>query len=209
MEPRQVRLPDLDLLELVGGLVQHGELEVDAAERKSQRHAFRNAGARGLIERDHARWAALDPVRLLEAGEQRQLRVGLGRPLPHAESLPAVTRGHMGVAQRDDRGQEIGLGAKGVAKAEDGALRLALREQRAPKLVLDAGQRHLLLVAIGAESDQALLRAQRPLPVRLGHADVSKRSERGEVVLVAREQPLEESHGLAGAAGPPEILRRC
>jgi len=112
VEPRQVGFPDLDLLKLVGGLVQHGELEVDAAEGEGQRHALRGARARGLVERDHARRAALGPVGLLEAGQEREGRLGLDRALPHAEGLPGFARRGVGVSQRDGGGQEIGLGAE-------------------------------------------------------------------------------------------------
>src|SRR5260370_8426503 len=115
----------------------------------------------------------------------------------------------MGVSHRYDSGQEIGLGAQRLAKSGERALRLALREKRPPELVVDAGQRRLLLPPVAsAEGDDTLLRAQRTLPLPVGEAQIPQRSERGHVVVVARQQALEQGGGLAGAARPPEVLRR-
>src|SRR5262249_58812208 len=51
----------LDLFELLGGLVQHLELEVDATERNGEREIVGSAVHRRSIERDHATGAALLP----------------------------------------------------------------------------------------------------------------------------------------------------
>ena len=134
----------------------------------------------------------------------------LDRPLPHAEGLPAVTRRRVSVSQRNDGGHEVGLGAERVAEAGDGGLNLALREKRPPELVLDAGQHRLFRAPFaGAQRDDPLLRAQRPLPLPLGHAEIAQGAERRHVVVVVGQQALEQGRGFLGAARPPEVLRRC
>ena len=134
-----------------------------------------------MAELDHASRAALDPVRLLEAGEDRQLRLSLDGPLPPAKSLPGVARGHVGVSHRHNGGQEIGLGAQRLAKPGVGGLPLAFRDKRPPELVSDAGQCCLLVAPVPrAKGNDTLLRAQRPLPLPAGDAQLPQRSERGQ-----------------------------
>ena len=87
-------------------------------------------------------------------------------------------------------------------------LKLTLREKRPPDLVLDAGQRRLFLTPLArAEGNDPLLRAERPLPLPVGHGEIPQGAQRGQMVVVPRQQALEQGHGLPGAARPPEVLR--
>ena len=89
----QRRRAHLDLLELIGGLVQHGKLEVHAAERYGHRQVARTARRRPLVERDHPPRPTLGAMHLLHAVQQRQrARRGLETSFPRAESLSVVAR---------------------------------------------------------------------------------------------------------------------
>src|SRR5262245_34953262 len=93
----KIRHAHLELLELIGGLVQHGQLEVDPAQAEREREVVRVPTHGGLVERDHPGRASLGAVKVLDAGEERRGRLRLERAFPDAERLTGVTGGHMDV----------------------------------------------------------------------------------------------------------------
>src|SRR6266850_2671800 len=149
VQARQIRRAHLHLLELVGRLVEHGELEVDAAEGEGEGQAFRSAGARILVESDHPGGSPSVAVDLLDAGEQRQGGIRLEATLPDAERLSTVTAPEMRVAHRHRGGEEVRLRAERLAEAADGGLNLPLPEERPAELEVDAGQPALLRRSLG------------------------------------------------------------
>jgi len=84
---RQVRRPNFDLLELVGGFVEHLEVEVDPPERDGEREVVGCALEGITVQRDHPTRSTFLAVVPLEPGEQRQRRHGLGSALPGADGF--------------------------------------------------------------------------------------------------------------------------
>src|SRR2546426_5183630 len=168
VQARQVRGAHLHLLKLVGRLVEHGELEVDAAEGEGEGQAFRSAGARILVESDHPGGPPSVAVELFDAGQEGQRGIRLEPALPDAESLSTVTAPEMRVAQRHGGGEEVGLRAQRLAEAADGGLNLPLPQERPAELEVDAGQPGLLGRSLGGAGGchEALLSLQgaRPVP---------------------------------------------
>src|SRR5207245_1378698 len=70
---RQVGSTHLDLLELVGRLVEHLELEVHATERRREGEVVGHALGRRAVERDHAAGPVLLSVRALEGASSSRL----------------------------------------------------------------------------------------------------------------------------------------
>src|SRR5882672_76134 len=149
VQARQVRGAHLHLLELVGRLVEHGELEVDAAEGEGEGPAFRSAGGRILVESDHPGGPPSVTIELLDAGQEGQRGIRFEPTLPDAERLSTVTATEMRVAQRHRGGEEVRLRAQRLAEAADGGLNLPLPQERSAELEVDAGQPALLRRSLG------------------------------------------------------------
>ena len=110
----QVGRPHLDLLELVRGLVEHLQLEVDAAQRHGQRQVVGRPLDRRPVERDHPARPALLAVGALQPREQRAGRLRLGGALPGAHGLAVLAGRLVGVAQRQG-GRQRSRGRPGAA----------------------------------------------------------------------------------------------
>ena len=104
VDHRHVGRPHLELLELLGGLVEHLELEVDAPERGRQREVVGRALGRGVpVERDHPAGPRVLAVRALQARQQRQRGLRSRPPAPTSGRPRGARRPLVGVAQRHAR----------------------------------------------------------------------------------------------------------
>jgi len=97
---RQIGRADFELLELIGRLVEHLELEVHAAEGSGQREVVRGALGGRAIEGDHPAWPGLLAIRPLEPGQERQRRLALHRTLPGAHRLARIAGRFVRIADK-------------------------------------------------------------------------------------------------------------
>src|SRR5262245_18176644 len=183
MYRRQIGCTDLDLLELVGRLVEHLELEAHAAERGSEREIVGRALGRGAIERDHPAGAVLLAVGALESREQRQHRVRLGGALPRAHGFARVARRLEGITESHRRRHEVPVGPQGGAEVAGGGGRLAVRQLEAPELVVAGGEPLGFRVTLARWylRENVLLERDRLVPVARLDREIAQRVERADV----------------------------
>src|SRR5262249_20582266 len=79
VEPREVRSLHLELLELLGCFVQHGQLEVSACQPERDGEILGMARCGDLVERDYPGRAAISAVDLFDAREDGKARLRLER----------------------------------------------------------------------------------------------------------------------------------
>src|SRR5439155_1650238 len=209
VQARKVRGAYLHLLELVGRLVEHGELEVNATEGEGEGEAFRSAGARILVEGDHPGGPPSVAIELLDAGQEGQRGIRFERTLPDAERLSTVTAPEMRVAQGHGGGEEVRLRAQRLAEAADGGLNLPLPQERSAELEVDPRQPGLLGRTLGGAGGclEALLSLQGARPVPALRAQIAERAHGGQVVRRLDEQPLEHGGCVVGPARAPVVFR--
>src|SRR5439155_1569996 len=127
---REARRPHLDLLELVGRLVQHLELEEDAAERQGERGLVGRTLQGLLVERDHPPGPPLLAKATLEPYQERKRRLRLRGALPDSHRRPADVVG----AGEQRRSLGVVRAARGRPAPVEEALEVeADREERAER----------------------------------------------------------------------------
>ena len=204
----QIGRAHLELLELIGRLVEHLQLEVDAPERRGQGKIVRSALGSAAVQRDHAARPALLPVRPLEPREQWERGLRLHRALPRTHRLTGVADGLVGIAERHHGRREPGVRAKRGLEVADRAGRLAPRELEPAELVLLDGEPGGLGGAIGGrgERHELLLHGDRLVPVSRLDGEVAQLVQRAAVRGPALGDVTEERAGLVETTGPPRLL---
>src|SRR2546428_2133277 len=116
---REARRPHLDLLELVGRLVQHLELEEDAAERQGERGLAGRTLQGRLIERDHPPGPPLLAKATLEPYQERKHRLRLRGAFPDTHRLAAIAGRLVGVTEGERCGKERAVRAERVLQVRE------------------------------------------------------------------------------------------
>src|SRR5216117_574424 len=208
VDDRQVGRAHLDLLELIGGLVQHLELKVDAAERDGEGEIVGRSIHGRSIQGDHAARSALLAIDALEPRQHGQRGILLGRSLPRLDRFLGVTPRFEGVSERERRRHESRLGLERVLEVADGGRGAAASDVGPAELVVNRGQPGGLGASLGAghDPDQALLDAERFEPGLHLHREITQAAQRAHVVLPALDGLAKEAPRLLAPSRMPGVF---
>jgi hypothetical protein len=117
---RQIGRPHFDLLQLVGCLVEHFELEVHPAEFHGEGEIVWRTREGFSIHRDHAGGPIVLTIHPLQSRQDGQARLALQRALPRSHRLAPLAEARLGVAQGHRGGNKVPRPAERVLQMGDG-----------------------------------------------------------------------------------------